>query len=75
VQTAGLLIVGVEDDSPAGKAGLIVGDIIVGLNSHPVNDHDELFARLSGDVVGKPTPLEILRGGQPQTVSVTVGER
>lgn len=74
-QAAGLLVVGVEDDSPAGKAGLIVGDILVGLNGHPVNDHDELFARLSGDVVGKPTPVEILRGGQPQTVSVTVGER
>jgi hypothetical protein len=37
--------------------------------------HDELFARLSGDVVGKSESLEILRGGQPQTLDVLIGER
>ncbi len=74
-QASGLLLVGLESDSPAEKDGLLVGDILVGLNGHPVSDPDELFASLSGNVVGKPTPVEVLRGGEPKTVTVTVGER
>ena len=74
-QATGLLLVGVESDSPAGKGGLMVGDILVGIAGHPVSDHDQLMAHLGGSVVGQPTPLEVLRGGQPVTVNVTVGER
>ena len=74
-QSAGLLVVGVENDSPASKGGLIVGDILVAVAGVPVLHHDELFARLSGDVAGKSTPIEILRGGQLQTLNVLIGER
>ena len=74
-QATGLLIVSVENDSPAAKGGLIVGDILVAVASAPVLHHDELFARLNGDVVGKSTPVEILRGGQPQTLKIVIGER
>ena len=74
-QASGLLIVGLEKGSPAQAGGLLVGDILVGLNGHPVSDPDELFAALSGEVVGKPAPVEILRGGEPKTISVTIGER
>ncbi len=74
-QATGLLIVGLEPESPAEKNGLLVGDILVGINGHPVADHDDLFANLAGEVVGKSTPVEVLRGGQPQTVAVTVEER
>ncbi len=73
-QASGLLVIGVESDSPAGQGGLIVGDILVGLNGHSVADHDELFAHLSGEVVGKTVPIEVLRGGQPHTLQVTLGE-
>lgn len=74
-QDSGLLLVGVETGSPADQGGLIVGDIIVALAGKPVSDPDELLARLVGDVVGKPTPVEVLRGGQPDTIQVTIGER
>ena len=74
-QSTGLLIVGVENDSPASKGGFIVGDILVAVAGVPVLHHDELFTRLNGDVVGEATPIEILRGGQPQTLNVQVGER
>ena len=74
-QSTGLLVVGVENDSPASKGGLIVGDILVAVASEPVLHHDELFTRLSGDVAGKSTPIEILRGGQPQTLNILIGER
>jgi S1-C subfamily serine protease len=74
-QATGLLIVGIEAGTPAETAGLLVGDILVGLNGHPVSDPDELFGALQGALAGKPTSVEILRGGEPKTVSVTVGER
>ncbi len=74
-QATGLLILGVENNSPASKSGFIVGDILVAVAGTPVLHHDELFARLNGDVAGKSTPIEILRGGQPQTLNVLIGER
>jgi serine protease DegQ len=74
-QATGLLVVSVENDSPASKGGLIVGDILVAVANAPILHHDELFARLSGDVAGKSTPIEILRGGQPQSLNVPIGER
>lgn len=74
-QATGLLVMSVEKDSPAAKGGLIVGDILVAVAGNPVLHHDELFTRLNGDVVGKPTPVEILRGGQPQTLNIAIGER
>ena len=74
-QPSGLLVVSVEKHSPASKGGLMVGDILVSVSGVPVFHHDELFTRLSGDVAGKSEPIEILRGGQPQTLNVLIGER
>jgi S1-C subfamily serine protease len=74
-QATGLLVIGVETDSPAEKAGLTIGDILVGFEGHPITDHDELFAYLAGEVVGKESTFEILRGGQPQPVKINVEER
>ena len=74
-QETALLIIVVEKDSPAEKGGLIVGDILVSIAGKPIVHHDELFARLNGDAVGKSIPVEILRGGKPQTINVVIGER
>ncbi|HBY96521.1 MAG TPA: signal protein PDZ [Chloroflexi bacterium] len=74
-QPTGLLLVWVEESSPAAQGGLIVGDILVAVGGHPVADPDELQSVLSGSVVGQPTPVQILRGGEPTTVTVTIGER
>jgi S1-C subfamily serine protease len=74
-QPTGLLVVSVEHGSPAAKGGFMVGDILVAVANAPVLHHDELFARLDGDVAGKSTPVEILRGGQPQTLNIRIGER
>jgi S1-C subfamily serine protease len=74
-QEHGLLIVGMEEDSPAGKGGLLVGDILVGVAGEAIEHHDELFTKLSGDVVGKSTAMDVLRGGKLETIKVVVGER
>jgi len=74
-QSTGLLLVGVEENSPAESGGLLVGDIIVAIAGEPVTDGDQLIASLVGDRVGRSTPVEVLRGGQAQTIPVTIGER
>lgn len=74
-QKAGLLIVSVEPNSPAEEGGLTLGDTILQLADQPVTKHDDLLAQLSSDRVGEKTPVQILRGGQVQTVTVTIGER
>jgi S1-C subfamily serine protease len=74
-QATGLLLVSVERKSPAEAGKLIMGDILVGINGQPVPDHDALFAHLIGEMVGKSIPIEVLRGGQPQTFMVEIGAR
>ena len=54
---------------------MLVGDILVGIAGQSVHDPDELFASLSGAVVGQPTPVQVLRAGQPLTLMITIGER
>jgi len=74
-QTSGLLLVGVEENSPSEAGGLMVGDIIVAIAGQLVTDADQLLASLVGDLVGKPTPVQVLRGGQAMSIQVTIGER
>jgi S1-C subfamily serine protease len=74
-QENGLLVLWLEEDGPAAKSGLLVGDILVAISGQPVGDPDDLFSALNSDTVGKAVAVEVLRGGRPETVSVTVGER
>ena len=74
-QNHGLLVLWLEEGGPADKGGLLVGDILVAVNGQTVGDPDDLFSALGSDTVGKALPVEVLRGGHPETVNVTVGER
>jgi S1-C subfamily serine protease len=74
-QRGGLLVVGVEDGSPAGRGGLIIGDILATLDGQPVEDTEDLLVLLAGERVGQTVPVKIVRGGELQTVEITVGER
>jgi S1-C subfamily serine protease len=74
-QEHGLLVVWLEEDGPAAAGGLLVGDILVAVNGQSVGDPDDLFSALNSETVGKAISVEVLRGGRPETVQVTVGER
>ncbi len=73
-QATGLLLVGVDHDSPAGKAGMIVGDILVAIEGQIIADPDDLMTVLSSDLAGRNAAVEVLRGGQPLNLTVLVGE-
>lgn len=70
-----LVVVGVTPDSPASAAGVLIGDVILDLDGHPIGSPDDLLELLSGDRVGRPLTLRVLRGGNAVDVPVTVGER
>jgi S1-C subfamily serine protease len=74
-QQSGLLVLWLEENGPAQKGGLFVGDTIVAVAGQPVSDPDDLFAALKSETVGKSVAVEVLRGGKPENVNVTVGER
>ena len=74
-QESGLLLVSVAPGSPAEEHGLILGDTIVALDGKPVRSMEALLALLGGDSIGKKVSARILRGGQLQDLSVTIGER
>jgi serine protease DegQ len=74
-QKGGLLVVGVEDGSPAGRGGLIVGDILATLDGQPVEDTDDLLVLLSSERVGRVVPVKLVRGGELEVLEITVGER
>ncbi len=74
-QEHGLLIVQVDEGSPAFKGGILVGDILVALDGHVLNDAEDLQASLTGERIGKTVPVQVIRGGSLQTVQVTIGQR
>jgi S1-C subfamily serine protease len=58
----GLLVIHVEPASPAGRAGLREGDLIVTYGGQPVSGVDDLHKLLTGEQVGVRSPVEVLRG-------------
>jgi S1-C subfamily serine protease len=74
-QEIGLLVIRVEPTSPAEQAGILVGDILLTINDHKLEDAGDLLESLMGVSVGQAVNLSLIRGGKPETIQVTVGER
>ena len=70
-QDSGAMIFSVERGSPAKKAGLAMGDVIVGFNGKTVTDFYDLPKRLAEDVIGKETKLTIIRGEKLLELTIT----
>lgn len=73
-QAAGLLVVGVAPGSPAERAGLLLGDIVLTFAGEAIAGTDDLLARLTPERIGTSVPLDVIRAGETRAVQVTVGE-
>ena len=69
-----VLIVQIVEGSPAEKAGLIVGDVLTGIDSTPIESPDRLLEALSGRG-GQAATLHVRRGGSATDVAITIGEK
>ncbi len=70
----GALVAEVMKGSPAHRAGLKAGDVIVGYNGKPVKNSSELRTLVGLTHPGTAIDLEIIRNGKRQTLKVTIGE-
>jgi S1-C subfamily serine protease len=73
-QTEGLIVLSVEPGTPAKKAGVAVGDIIVSLDSKKLESYNDLFRALAGGIIGKETKLTVLRGEKPTELKIVPTE-
>ncbi len=72
IEGSGLVIAAVEGGSPANRAGLLVGDVLLGALGEPLSDVESLLgavARAEGVI-----PLRVMRGGKISVMDVPLGE-
>jgi serine protease Do len=73
--TRGALIANVEKESPAEKAGLKPGDVIVALNGHPIADNNQLTRDIGAVPPGNTVKLEVIRDVKSRTQEVKLAPR
>ena len=71
----GALLIGLEQDGPASRAGLLSGDVVVQLDGKTVTGVDDLIRLLDRDRVNRAVEVEVLRLGRVRTFNVTPIER
>jgi S1-C subfamily serine protease len=71
----GLIVLSLEPEGPAAKAGVLIGDILVSLGGKRVEDTEDIQTALDGRAVGSPIEAEISRGGESRALSIAIGER
>jgi S1-C subfamily serine protease len=69
------IVLEVEPEGPAHKAGIVIGDIFVSLGGHSVTRLEDVHSQLHGGAIGKPLTLKFVRGGAVQEASLVVAER
>jgi serine protease Do len=73
-QPRGALVAQVMEDSPAGKAGIKVGDIILRFSGQQIVRSADLPPMVGRTQIGQKAKVEVLRGGKPMTLLVTIGQ-
>ncbi len=71
----GLIVLSLEPEGPAAKAGVLIGDVLVSLGGRAVADTDDIQGALETRAVGEPIEAALVRGGAGQSLTITVGER
>lgn len=71
----GLMVLSLEPEGPAAKAGLLMGDILVSLDGKTVPDTDDLRSVLELHAIGASIQADVLRGGVSKKIAIAIGER
>ncbi|HEX8877517.1 MAG TPA: trypsin-like peptidase domain-containing protein [Phycisphaerales bacterium] len=74
-QEGGVLVQGVDEDSPAARAGIKTDDIILRVNGRPLTKESSFRATMAVTPPGSKAIFDVLREGKPQSLTVEVGER
>jgi S1-C subfamily serine protease len=74
-QASGLIVLSVAAGSPAARAGLLLGDVLLRAGDEPLAHPGALQPALDADRVGQELRLRVLRAGEARDVAVVVGER
>jgi S1-C subfamily serine protease len=75
VQESAVVIASVEPGSPAARAGLAAGDLLIALDQQVVTGADDLIRILTADMIGRTVEIALLRDGQRRTFSLVPAER
>jgi S1-C subfamily serine protease len=71
----GVMVMKVEPGGPADQAGVLLGDILVGLGNAQIEEIEDLQSFSDSGVIGKPVKAKLIRAGALREVTITVGER
>jgi len=74
-QNSAVIVAGLEPRSPAARAGIEPGDLILSLDGRPVTGADDLIRFMTGDQIGKTLKVDVLREGHRRTVTLEPEER
>jgi len=74
VTPGGAIVAEIEHDSPAHRAGVKAGDVIIALDNTPLANPEEFVRRTSATPPGSSVALTLLRDGRARTLQVTVAE-
>jgi len=70
----GVLVEDIVDDSPAQKAGIKAGDVLIEIDGHRIGNSEELVERIAKMKADTPTPVAVWRDRKKVTLDATVGE-
>jgi S1-C subfamily serine protease len=71
----GLIVLAVEAASPAEKGGLLLGDVLVALDGHPVRHVGDLYGAQDEERIGVETTARIVRAGQLAEAKIRIGSK
>ena len=73
--STGLIAITVDNDGPAGRAGMSIGDVLLELGGRTTHRTKNVQEVLSSEPVGKKIVARVLRGGNPVDLEITIAER
>ena len=69
------IVLEVEAEGPAYKAGLMIGDMLISFGGHPITGVEDVHESLAAEAIGKPVVVKFVRGGAVREANIVVGER